>query len=287
MTKHPNDALNKPADDDRIIFIDLNSEPEEGNPRWIEKARRRLKAKEHNLAIGQDAYVFITNIPFHWRVNEIKSPFIVYPYGLGIADFERGDAIRLSEWYRRREKHKDIYQIIEALKEYPAIPDTFDGKPISEMFAGTSNRIRVGQPFEFVDDAGQTKIGTVSYTYVHEDSRALIFTVYVPGEELPAFQRVELSLAEFNDYKRYGYAYFSDLADHSAPKEGPQELYVRLVSTYLSQVSHEQFLKIVDEMGYHDFDRLSRLDHRSLVLEVCEDWVLQMYSHAREVAPAD
>ena len=63
-----NEALKKPAADERLIFIDLNAEMtvnSYGKPLWIESAARRLERYEkEDLAAGTVAYVFVTNFAF-------------------------------------------------------------------------------------------------------------------------------------------------------------------------------------------------------------------------------
>ena len=73
LIPHLNSALQKPAADERLIFIDLNTEPTAGGgkPAWIEKAATRLEQYEQKeLAAGLHAYVFITNMAFHRMLNE-------------------------------------------------------------------------------------------------------------------------------------------------------------------------------------------------------------------------
>jgi hypothetical protein len=55
LIKHLNAALKKPAADERLIFIDLNTEPYDGKttPVWIERAGQKLEAREKELASGQ------------------------------------------------------------------------------------------------------------------------------------------------------------------------------------------------------------------------------------------
>ena len=68
LVPHLNEALKKPVTDERLIFIDLNTEPtpeSEGKPPWIEKAAARLHQYEkRELAEGVRAYVFVTNSRF-------------------------------------------------------------------------------------------------------------------------------------------------------------------------------------------------------------------------------
>ena len=67
LIPHLNRAFKKPAEDDRLIFIDINGEPElikdgEHTPAWIDRAVERLEQYEKKeLPEGENAYVFVTN----------------------------------------------------------------------------------------------------------------------------------------------------------------------------------------------------------------------------------
>lgn len=72
LTVHLNGALSKPAADQRLIFIDLNAEIQNGNalPDWFDKAIKRLEARERDSKAHETAYVFVTNLPFHRHPND-------------------------------------------------------------------------------------------------------------------------------------------------------------------------------------------------------------------------
>lgn len=87
-----NDALVKPAADERLIFIDLNTEQimdAAGKPPWIENAARRLEQYEkRKLAPGLTAHLFVTNFAFHRFLND-QMPLAAFPFGLGLPDLNR------------------------------------------------------------------------------------------------------------------------------------------------------------------------------------------------------
>ena len=97
-----NKALAKPAADERLIFIDLNTDPTveaDGKPPWIETLGKRLEQHEKKeLPQGVSAYVFVTNFPFHRRLSEPAS-LVGVPYGLGIPDFNRPAVRRCVGWH--------------------------------------------------------------------------------------------------------------------------------------------------------------------------------------------
>ena len=136
MVPQLNNALRKPAADERLIFIDLNTQPVmdmDGKPTWVERASTRLEQYEPNeLAPGVTACVFLTNVPFHRALND-RPHIALAPSGLGIPDFNRPGFYRLSEVYRQKRKHIDAHDIAAAFIKYPQFPPTFDGSLPSEF----------------------------------------------------------------------------------------------------------------------------------------------------------
>ena len=139
MIPHLNDALRKPAADDRLIFIDLNTGAAigtDGKQTWTQSSFARLKQFEcRELTAGVTAYVFISNVPFHRMLNERLHPALA-AFGLGIPDFKRPGEYRLIEIYRQKRRHADAFHIAEAFAKYPQLPTTFDGSLLSDSLDG-------------------------------------------------------------------------------------------------------------------------------------------------------
>ncbi|CDZ49847.1 hypothetical protein [Neorhizobium galegae] len=150
LTTHLNGALAKPAADQRLIFIDLNAEIQDGDalPDWFNKAIKRLEAREKDLKPHEAAYVFVTNLPFHRYPNDAQFSRQALAYGLGIPDFSKPGPRSLREAYRLKLKHIDGHEIIEALREYPVFPDTFDGSLRSDA---SGLNIKIGETYLFTD----------------------------------------------------------------------------------------------------------------------------------------
>ena len=103
LINHLNGALAKPANDERLIFIDLNAEPEfddNHKPTWHDKAIARLERYEvEELKSGITAYLFVTNMAFHRRLT-VPVAIAAAPFGFGMPDFNRPGYYRLSDSYR-------------------------------------------------------------------------------------------------------------------------------------------------------------------------------------------
>jgi len=209
LIPHLNQALKKPAQDDRLIFIDINGEPGEikdgaRTPEWVDRAIKRLEQYEKKeLPEGETAYAFVTNMPFHRSLND--SPSIVgVPFGVGVTDFNRPGNYRLSEAYRLKQKHIDAYDIGEALTKYPQMPPTFDGSLPSEAFHGDKGRVLIGETYHFDGIGGEDGfIAKVTSASVNEAEKK----VYV-GTDSGSILSYPMSDEAFADYKTNPDAYF-------------------------------------------------------------------------------
>src|SRR5207248_8754202 len=125
MIPHLNQALAKPAADERLIFIDINGESETaatGKPAWVETAAKRPERNEEKeLPDGVRAYVFVTNMSYH---RALHGPPVgsALPFGLGMPDFNRPGWMRLRDTYALRQKHIDAHHIGEMFGKYLQFP---------------------------------------------------------------------------------------------------------------------------------------------------------------------
>jgi hypothetical protein len=131
MIPHLNQALAKPAADERLIFIDINGEPDVilagGKPAWVEAAAKRLEQYEaKELPEGMRAYVFVTNMSYHRGLHD-PPVWSALPLGLGMPDFNRPRFIRLRDAHALKQKHIDAHHIGEMFGNYLRFPRHFDG----------------------------------------------------------------------------------------------------------------------------------------------------------------
>jgi hypothetical protein len=233
LIPHLNDALAKPAADQRLIFIDLNAEPEFGTdlkPVWHDRAIDRLEryqAKE--LATGVTAYVFITNIGFHRRLAELPA-IAAAPFGLGMPDFNKPGRYRVSDIYRRKQKHIDAFYIGASILDYAKFPTTFDGSLPSEAFGVASSRVKIGETYFFQGVGEKGLIGTVTYASVHESEKAAFIAV-TAADGTSQILRQPMSDSELVDYKAHPEAYFGKLLPVSKGINDRYELFEWFMET--------------------------------------------------------
>lgn len=268
LTRHLSEALQKPAPDERMIFIDLNTEPLElgKEPNWLDQAVRRLEARERDLREGQEAYVFVTNIAFHRKLTSSTPGNAFLAHGLGLPDFGKLGEITLPNWLRSKRKHIDAYNIIDSFRTYPQIPDTFDGRPASETFA-RSQRLIIGETYFFEDVGDEGVVGTVNEVAVIESKKMAHVAITTRDSKASVFLTREMSDAELMDYKKYGDAYFGKAEVNKRECRDVFDLYEWLVEGH-SKMSRERLLELAK--GRADIERLRKMDKADIVLEICE-----------------
>jgi hypothetical protein len=228
-----NDALAKPAADERLIFIDLNAEmtaDSDGKPVWIEQAARRLERYEReDLPAGTVAYVFVTNFAFHRYLHD-PAVFAGFFLGLGIPDLNRPGVRRVTDAYRTKQKHIDVFHIGDAIQSYGRFPTTFDGSLPSEAMGGPS-RVIVGNTYCFGDPANGGVIGTVTYASVNEvDNSANIGIVDQNGNA--SIIREPMTPAQLEDWRAHKDSYFGKVLPVGKKVNNAFELFEWLVEQY-------------------------------------------------------
>jgi hypothetical protein len=260
LTDHLRKAFLKPTSDERLVFVDVNSAPEVvSRPTWAERAGGKLDQKERDLKNGQAAYVFVTNMCFHWDLtSESLSPTLLV-HGLGIPDFAKVGRFRLSEIYWQRKKHIDAHSIAEAFLSYGKLPTTLDGRMPSEAFSELPHSIKIGETYYFDEIDTLAKVTTA--TVMEKNKKMYIGTDKGQILEMP------MSEEQLADYRNHKDVYFGKKINVGKQTNNTYDFFEELVKIHLEH-PRETILK---KFGvYSDFEQLSKLTHEELVVEYCE-----------------
>jgi hypothetical protein len=272
LIPHLNGALAKPAADERLIFIDLNAEPDFKHgmkPSWLARAVKRLEQYEASkLPAGTSAYVFVTNMAFHRRLAE-EPVVVAMPFGLGIQDFNKPSRMRLSEAYRRKQKHIDAHHIGDAFAQYTNFPSTFDGSLPSEAFGGGGARLSIGETYHFDNIDGKGLIATVHSATVNEGEKQ-VYVGVTDTEGKSQILRLPISDEELADYKAHPDAYFGRVVPVSKQIKDPYSLFEWLMDVN-NGLSRENLLERVSKAP--QFEELKKLSDGELLAEYCEAMV--------------
>lgn len=238
-------------------------------PPWFEAAAQQLDDRERDLKEGEQAYVFVTNMPFHWDLAGEVPGHGVLAHGLGIGDFGKPGHFRLCEVWKQKQRHVDAHHIINALRSYPNIPTTFDGGlPLSQSEA--ENRIQIDRTYFFPDIDGKGMIGRVTTATILEDQKKMYIGVTTEDGKGRVLTR-DITDEELRTYKRHPDAYFGVVKKVSRKTSDPYELFEFMMESY-QQVPKERLLELC--RGAPDFESLKELNQTDLALELCERWTV-------------
>lgn len=277
MSKHLHDAFLKPASNERLIFIDVNTSFDNDivPPDWIERAGEKLDMKEKDLTPNQAAYIFITNVGFHWDLEGEKRGNAILAHGLGIPDFAKIGNFRLSELYKRKQRHIDAYDIMTAFNDYPNIPQTLDGSLPSESFNNNPQHLKIGEKYFFEDVGENGLIATVTSAMVSEIEKM----IYI-GTDNGYILKRPISDDELADYKKHPEAFFGIIQSLGKNTNDPYELYEHMVIMHMS-FPKNYILRQMEKM--YDKEKLLKLSHKDLVLEYCERLVTQIIKNNKNL----
>ncbi len=268
LSKHINNAFQKPANDERLIFVDVNTSfGNEDVPSWINRAGEKLDMKEKDLKPEQAAYVFVTNIGFHWNLDSEKRGNAILAHGLGIPDFAKRGHFRLTELYRRKQLHIDAYKVMESFSNYPKIPMTFDGSLPSETFSDNPQHLKIGETYFFEDIGENGLTATVTRATVSESEKL----IYI-GTDKGILTR-PISDHELTDYKNHPDAFFGTIHKQGKNTDDEYDFFESMVETHMSYPK-SHILKQIE--NWNNTDELKKLSHEDLVLEYCERLVAHL-----------
>jgi hypothetical protein len=238
LIKHLNAALAKPADCERMIFLDLNAEmpadvSDENRPAFVEAVNKRVAKYEKNeLPEGERAYLFVTNLNFHKDLDGLAQAAIV-PVGLGIPDFNNPGFYRLSDYYLQEKKHLDALRVAEGLSKVLKFPATFDGSLPSVGLGGERPPIQIGETYNFekAGPTGEDLIGTVTSALMLEAEKSVM--VAVSCSDGKAFLLKEpVSDAQLADYRAHPDAYFGQIVRPQKETKTPKDLFDFFMHAY-------------------------------------------------------
>lgn len=272
LSEHLRKALDKPAEGDRLIFIDVNTSPDTENtvPIWIGKAESKLKQIEDDKESADKAYVFMTNATFHRCLESAKLGHSMFAYGFKIPDFMRSDRLRLRDHYLRKQKHIDAHRIIESFKAYTHLPATFDGSLPSTLNNELNDRrLMIGETYDFVDVGDKGVVGTVTDVTISEETKTRMCAIQCEDGRSMILEG-KITEEELIEYKKHPEAYFGKIKRAPRKTDDPFELFEFFVESYRN-TPKEKLVEFVKNDP--QIEKLKSLQRDDLLLEVCERWV--------------
>lgn len=271
LVTHLHAALQKPADDQRMVFIDINTPmsidaDDENRPPFVDALNRRLlKYEKQQLEEGKTAYVFVTNMTFH---RELSSPpqMICIPSSVGIPDFNRSGLMKLSEIYRRDQRHGDALRVGESMSKLLSFPTTFDGSMPGTTLKGEKPPVQIGETYNFegAGPDGSDLIGEVTDAIVDEKAKEAIVAILTPDKQ--AFiLKDPMTDGQLNDYRANKEAYFGRIKHVPNQIKTPYDLFRYFIEGQKDMTRERllEQLKMPEEQA-------SGISDEDLLIEYCE-----------------
>lgn len=270
-------ALKKNSLHPRIVFIDLNLPQNHNEATWPNEIALELKEQETKMTVlgkpAPPAYVIISNHIHNTSLNEETSSGYL-PVGFKIDDFAKPGLTTLPARLASREKHKEVFDLLESLKRFSKIPATFDGEVEDVSFGKVKKRYVIGSYYDLpLNENKGTVNGRLKDATVTEHDGGVYLVFETLGGDL--IFRDQLTDDELNAYKQHPDTFFGVIQKKSRKINTPLEIYDFLYEAYKDSPK-ETFLQFMKESPrLKEFEMLGR---ESLVDLYCQHMAMKMFN---------
>lgn len=166
-------ALAKDADFTRIIVIEANlaeggdeSDMMATMQRTLDGLREREIKEPFANRNADPAYVIVTNNPFEHHPSEVvKRRAIVEGYKIPDLKFDKPFR-SIRDMVDSRDRHWELFDLMESLKTHDAIPVTFDGAIPELEFGKAHSPLIIGERYSFEGEDGNPLVGELQSAVV-------------------------------------------------------------------------------------------------------------------------
>ena len=167
-----------------------------------------------------------------------------------------------------REKHKEIFELLQSFKEHYEIPSTFDGE-IPEFVFGKQEmpRLKIGQKYMIPNKEGEEVVGILMDAAVNEKEK-LVYGVYQTESGQQLIATVPLTDQELSAYKGYPDTFFGVLKKQNTSAKDPLDLYDFFYNCYKNS-SKEKLLEFMK--SYQNYEAIKEYSQTDLAKLYCEN----------------
>ncbi len=275
-------ALTKNANHTRVVFIDLNFpyDPKKNKnfPNVMEVAVNHIRKFESNQQNGGNlppAFVFMTNSPHHYHLDDAGVSYAVITDGFKIPEYKPGTPYSLREAIDNREKHSDIHHLLDSIRRYSEIPTTFDGEIPEFAFNDElkKSRLLIGETYLIPDEFGVSVPGVLENAVVIETDKAAngIFRLN-NGKRI--IVKCDLNDEEIAAYKSHPETFFGMVNKSNQKAESPIELYDFFYNCYKNSPKDTLLSFFQQSPQYGELKNLPQNELARLYAEHCVNGVV-------------
>lgn len=268
-----NDAFKKQASHERIIFVDIGKPAgtyEEAKKLLLQAAESLRELENSPRLKGQNhppAYVIITNNSFWYDLKGQNFKFAALGEGFKIPSFKHDYKDTIQNALVEREKHKEVFGLLDSMHKHQEIPATFDGENPELAFNSIDDGnppLLIGNRYLIPSDKGDVA-ATLRHVIVDEGRKLAIGAYDVDGGG-SSILSCPLSDVELAAYKKHPRTFFGDLQPKTKIDD-PLEFYDWLYNCYRN-TPKEKLLEFMSH--YPNIAELKKLSQEELAKLYCQ-----------------
>lgn len=288
-----NRALAKKADHTRMVFIDINV-PDDTTaievPAYMQRALADLRKFEGRIINGKplpDAYIVVTNTPWHHHLHASNFRCIAMAEGFQIQDFKIDTTFpSLRMAIDARERHIEMYDLIQSIKDHSDIPSTFDGEIPEFAFGGGEARLLIGQRYLVTDPDGNESPGLLTTATVAEgEQKAYCGLSFANGKA--GIYTWPLSDLEMAAWRKHPDTFFGEVGQRSTKANDPIELYDFFHNSYRHTPKERLLEFMADALDIQGLKKLEQPHLASIYAERCVCSIVAQESQSAAPPPAN
>ncbi len=268
-------ALRKQAAYPRIVFLDVGvPDNQKGNtlPDFMRHALQDLRRFEGRSLHGEPlppAYVFLTNTPSEQDLDGEVRRTVVLGEGFQIPEFKLDTPFHsLRQAYSALQRHQDIHNLVDSMRDHSGVPATFDGQDPEVAFGEGQTRLTVGNWYDIpTSPSGDWAKGRLVQAVVMEADQAAA-GIYQLEDGRQFIVNTPLSDAELRAYKRHPTTFFGRI-DSSAGRtiKDPLEMFMWLLDTHKGLTREQLLERISGWPTFNDYKDMPTQDLLELYAE--------------------
>jgi hypothetical protein len=282
-------ALAKPAEYDRVIFLELNAICEVAvDPlQELDSLRTGIRECENQLTIDgkptPEAYLVITNRP-HWAYEDRDFSFWALLEGYKIRDLRldsRFSSVR--EMVDASKKHGEVFALADSIRAHSTIPSTFDGEIPEFAFDAMPQRLLIGQAYPIPNENGQDVVGVLMHVVVPERESRAICAFQIPGGKTQLIE-CPLTKQEVQAYRQHPDTFFGVFQPVSKPLTDPLGLYEFFRNSKRDASRGQLISDLTGIRGRDSLDRLSSEELLDLYAEAMANTIIAQSGQGSAIA---
>jgi hypothetical protein len=255
------------------VFIDVNvpdTATDSEMPGFLKTAIENVRRFENRPVRGSlrpPAYLFVTNHPFEYNLTGTSFRTFVLGEGFRIPEFKSDTPFpSAGAAYRARQRHADMHQLLESMREHTQVPSTFDGDIPELAFHENPPRMLIGERYLIPYGHGN-EVPTTLTTATVSIEEGVAYGGYWLDSGQSVIVTCPLTEDELAAYKRHPDTFFGIPLQAGRTVKTPMELF-DFFHESCRQMSREKLLDVL--RGAPDYEALCRLPQEELAITYAE-----------------